>query len=48
MARPKLVLYIDVVSPFAYLAFHILHVSWVSLLSKGDYIYASLSFLCFT
>ena len=26
MAKPKLVLYIDVVSPFAYLAFHILNV----------------------
>lgn len=27
MAKPKLVLYVDVVSPFAYLAFHILNVS---------------------
>lgn len=26
MSKPKLVLYFDVVSPFAYLAFHILHV----------------------
>ena len=26
MAKPKLVLYVDVVSPFAYLAFHILNV----------------------
>ena len=42
MARPKLVLYVDIVSPFAYLAFHILHVSWVSLLSKEDGIHVSL------
>ena len=26
MAKPKLVLYVDVVSPFAYLAFHVLNV----------------------
>ena len=26
MAKPKLVLYVDVVSPFAYLAFHLLNV----------------------
>ena len=45
MAKPKLILYVDIVSPFAYLAFHILHVSWVLLLSKDNEIHASLS-LC--
>lgn len=27
MAKPKLLLYVDVVSPFAYIAFHVLNVS---------------------
>lgn len=27
MAKPKLILYVDVVSPFAYLAFHVLNTS---------------------
>ena len=31
MAKPKLVLYVDVVSPFAYLAFHICYVGLFSL-----------------
>lgn len=30
MAKPKLVLYVDVASPFGYLAFHILNVGFVS------------------
>ena len=29
MAKPTLVLYVDVVSPFAYLAFHVITVSGV-------------------
>ena len=27
MAKPKLTLYVDIVSPFAYLAFHLISVS---------------------
>ncbi len=30
MAKPKLTLYLDIVSPFAYLAFHLVSVSLVS------------------
>jgi len=29
MAKPKLTLYLDIVSPFAYLAFHLVSVSLV-------------------
>lgn len=40
MAKPKLVLYVDVVSPFAYLAFHILNVSGflIYIKSSGNHI----------
>ena len=34
MAKPKLDLYLDVVSPFAYLAFYLVHVSNNHLLAR--------------
>ena len=46
MARPSLVLYLDVVSPFAYLAFYVVTVSEPSSLYSDESLAATLFTRC--